>query len=85
MRKVYVLIIDDLDENYGAIINTLVFETLEKAKEHLKNLKLEFLANTNIDEEESTIEEGAMSWSWYYDGYYNTSHYTLCIKENEIL
>ena len=84
-NKVYVLTIVDLDKNYGGMINTLVFETLDKAKEHLERMKNEFLANTDLDEEESVIEEEEMSWTWYYDGYYNTSHYSLRIEEKEIL
>lgn len=85
MDKVYVLTIDDLDENYGSMINTLVFSTLEKAKEHLEKLKLDFLANTNLDEEKTVIEEEEMSWTWYYDGDYNSNHYQLWIEEKEIL
>lgn len=85
MNKVYVLTIDDLDEGFGATIDTLVFDTIEKAKEHLEKLKLNFLANTNLDEEESVIEEEEMSWTWYYDGEYNRNHYQLWIEEKEIL
>lgn len=85
MNKVYVLTIDDMDENYGLMISTLVFSTLEKAKEHLEKLKNEFLCNTDLDEEESVIEDEEMTWTWYYDGYYNTSHYSIHIEEKEVL
>lgn len=84
MNKVYVLTIDDIVEDWGTV-ETLVFKTLEKAKEHMEQLIHNFIANNNIDEEESVIEYEEMSWTWYYDGDYNHNHYSLHIEEKEIL
>lgn len=84
MNKVYVLTIDDTNENWSTL-ETLVFNTLEKAKKHLEQLKYIFLCNNNIDEEDSIIEDEEMSWTWYYDGDYNHNHYSLHIEEKEIL
>ena len=84
MNKVYVLTIDDRAESWSTI-ETLVFSSLEKAKEHLQQLKTNFLTDENIDEEESVIEDEEMSWTWYYDGDYNSNHYQIWIEEKEIL
>lgn len=84
MDKVYVLTIDDTNESWSTL-ETLVFSTKEKAKEHLEKMKAYFLANENIDEEESIIEDEEMSWTWYYDGDYNSNHYQIWIEEKEIL
>ena len=85
MKKVYVLTIDDTTEDYGTSINTIVFSNLEIAKKYLEIYKTNFLCDNNIDEEESVIEDEEMSWTWYYDGEYNTNHYSLHIEEKEIL
>lgn len=83
--KVYVVVIDSYSGEGSSIVEVVVFDTLESAKEHLRLCIEDFKDSiTNWDDTIYTVEETDESFTWFETGLYDQNHYCLDIYERTV-
>lgn len=83
MDKVYVLTIDNQDEDFSSSIAIRVFSDKTKAIQEAKNIVAEFENECDLDgwEIEKFDDENYYSYSAWEDGYYDRNHYNVKVEE----
>lgn len=85
VMKVFVVLKSEADEYNGSSVDAKVFGTLESAKAYMSKLVQMFKGGfIEWNDEGYVCEEGEMFWDWWEDGEYNSNHYSIAIREEEV-
>ena len=82
MEKVYVIVIEEVDDCCNYPHEPVVFSKLEDAKEHFEHLFQMTKKLFNV--EDYTTERTETSVEIYKDGYYSTDHWSATMYEVEV-
>lgn len=82
--KIYVITIHEVFDFEDFKHEPKAFSTMEKAKEKLKAIKEQVVAENKEYGNDWEMEEGETWFSTFPDGYWGTSHYDASIHELEV-